>query len=67
MGCVLCNITNTEYFDNDKNKERNVFYCDTDEEKQEFLEELASDIAIRHPSLVKRINEIVHKNVRAGQ
>ena len=64
MGCVLCNITNTKYFDGDDENEQNPFYCETDEEKQEFLEELACDIATRHPSLVKRINEIAHKNAR---
>lgn len=55
MGCVLCNITNVEHFGTEKEPEANPFYCKDDEEKEQFLEELAVDIATRHPDYARRI------------
>ena len=58
MGCVLCNITNVKEAQQGKEKALvNPFYCPTEEEKKQFLDELAYDIAVRHPEMVKQINE----------
>lgn len=59
MGCVLCNLTRVNYFGTDKKPEYNPFYCPNREEEDEFLEELASDIATRHPEFIERINKYV--------
>ncbi len=55
MGCVLCNITNVKEFAGPPIG--NPFFCPTEEEKKQFLDELAYDIAVRHPEMVKQINE----------
>lgn len=52
MGCVLCNITNMD---------KSPFKCETEEDREEFLNELAYDIAARHPEVVKKINDYVAK------
>lgn len=49
MGCLLCNITNL--------KTTNKFYCKTQEEKKDFRDELAYDIARNHPEMVKLIEK----------
>ena len=59
MGCVLCNITNVDYFGTEAEKKPNPFYCETLKEREGFLIELAYDIAVRHPEMVKRINQFV--------
>ena len=62
MGCVLCNITSCEEFVQGANPPvKNPFYSKTEEEKDRFLEELAYDIASRHPELVRKINEHARK------
>ena len=57
MGCVLCNITNVENFGTEDKKKPNPFYCPTMREKKQFEGELAYDIAVRHPEMVKKIND----------
>ena len=57
MGCVLCNITNTR-------PDINAFFCKTEEEKEEFLNELAGDIATRHPEMVEKINNMAEHKLR---
>ena len=57
MGCVLCNIT-------DMRPDINAFFCKTAEEKQEFLDELANDIATRHPEMVEKINGMMEHKLR---
>ncbi len=52
MGCVFCNITNVEHFGTEKNPQPNPFYCKTDAEREEFLNELAADIVSRHPEFI---------------
>ena len=58
MGCILCNITNCEFFGTEEEPVPNPFWCKDEAEKEEFFEELACDIATRHPELTKRILEI---------
>jgi len=57
MGCVLCNITSCEEFLQGGNPPiKNPFYSKTNGEREQFLEELAHDIASQHPELVRKIN-----------
>lgn len=62
MGCVLCNITSCDEFSQGENPSiKNPFYCKTEQERDEFLDELASDIVSRHPEMVERINTLTAK------
>ena len=61
MGCVLCNITSCEHLGTEAKPEPNPFFCRTKQERKEFLDELAYDIASRHLGLVKKINQYVEK------
>lgn len=56
MGCVLCNIVYCSEFVRGKYPSvKNPFYCATSEEQEEFLQELAGDIASYHPELAAMI------------
>lgn len=62
MGCILCAITDvTEFPQGDKLVQINPFYCSTKQDKDDFLEELAYDIAKRHPDVTNRINHYTRK------
>lgn len=62
MGCILCSITSCEEFiQGDRPSEHNIFYCKTKKEREDFLEELAYDIAATHPEMVRKINRYVKK------
>lgn len=61
MGCVFCNITNVEHFGTEEKPEPNPFYCKTDQEREEFLDELASDIVTRHPEFIEKLNTLAAK------
>lgn len=67
MGCILCNITSCEEFvQGPEPAIKNPFFLS---EKEKFLEELAYDIASKHPEMVEKINEYavkLSKNVTAG-
>ena len=58
MGCILCNIITCEEF---KQGIKNPFYCKFKKERDRFSEELAYDIAINHPKIVRKINEYAKK------
>lgn len=60
MGCVMCNITNCEEFvQGPKPAIKNPFYCKTEGDLRQFLEDLAHDIASQHPEMVNKINGYV--------
>jgi hypothetical protein len=55
MGCTLCSITRVDKFGTEEDPVPNPFYCKTDEEREQFMEELAVDIATRHPDYARQI------------
>jgi hypothetical protein len=62
MGCLLCNITACKEFEQgDAPPIVNPFYCKTRKRTREFLDELAYDIASKHPEMVRRINRYVRR------
>lgn len=61
MGCVLCNIISCEHFGTEEDPQPNPFFCKTEREREEFLDELACDIVSRHPEIVERINTLIAK------
>ena len=67
MGCLLCNITSCEEFvQGPKRPIQNPFYRKSEEELDQFLDELAYDIASRHPELVEKINSYAKKLKETG-
>jgi len=62
MGCVLCNITSCEEAVQGLGpSQKNPFYSKTKRGKEEFLKELAQDIATHHPEIVRKINRYAQR------
>ena len=55
--CILCNIMTVDEFQQGPDPpKKNIFYCKTKRERNEFIRELCSDIVVYHPEVVKMIN-----------